>query len=429
MKKILIISPNFPPNNTPDLHRIRIMLPHLLDFGWQIDILAVDSKYTEVNIDSFIEKTVPENINIYKVKALNVKYTRKIGLGNLGIRAFYFMYKKGIEIIKKNKPDIIFFSTTVFPVLTLGKLWKNKFKIPFVIDLQDPWRNDYYLNFPKNKRPKKFWFDYTLNKILEKYTIPETDGIISVTDAYTLELNNRYNLKNIPNLTMPLGASTNDFLFVEKENIPVSINYSSNYINIIYTGVIPNNMLFSIKAVLKAIKKYNEINEKKIKIYFIGSNYATKDKQKDKVTPIAKELNISDFIEEKTDRVSYFEAIKLMQISDILLLPGTTDKNYTASKLYPYLLSKKPILVVFNENSNLKTIITKISNLPIALFNEKTENNVLSDSVYLLLEKILSQDYTFEIADNELKKYTDNYMTKEIEELFLDVINNYDRKN
>ena len=425
MKRILIISPYFPPNNTPDLHRIRIMLPHLLNSGWYVDILSVDTKYTEAIIDPFIEKSIPKEINIYKTKAFNVKYTRKFGLGNLGIRSFYFLYKKANKIIKTNKPDLIFFSTTVFTSLALGPIWKRKYKIPFVIDMQDPWRNDYYLQLPKNKRPKKFWFDYKLNKILEKYTIPKTDGIISVTQAYIDALNDRYKISDKPFLILPLGAASNDFEITKNLEIPLSVKLSNKYLNIVYTGVIPENMLYSIEAVLQAIAKYNNNYEKKIKIYFIGTNYAPKRLQKKRTISLAKKLEIEEFVYEETDRVSYFEAIKLMQIADILLLPGTTDADYTASKLYPYILSKKPILVVFNEFSNLREILERISNLPSVLFNDKLSINSLSEKIFNLLKILRDNKYSYKVNQVQFQKYTDKYMTKEIEKMFEKIISKF----
>jgi hypothetical protein len=42
MKKVLIISPNFPPVNGADMHRIRQSLPYVRAWGWQPGVLAVD---------------------------------------------------------------------------------------------------------------------------------------------------------------------------------------------------------------------------------------------------------------------------------------------------------------------------------------------------------------------------------------------------
>src|SRR5690606_24825274 len=140
------------------------------------------------------------------------KYTRKLGLGNLGLRAFWQLYRKGNELIQQEKFDLIYFSTTVFASIPLGRLWKKKLKIRFLVDMQDPWRNAYYLTVPKEERPPKFWFAHNLNKTLEKFTIPEIDGLLAVSHGYIHTLKNRYpRIHNIPEKVLTFGAAKMDF--------------------------------------------------------------------------------------------------------------------------------------------------------------------------------------------------------------------------
>ena len=60
---------------------------------------------------------------------------------------------------------------------------------------------------------------------------------------------------------------------------------------------------------------------------------------------------------EQTARVPFLSALRLQAESDFLLLPGTTDRDYTASKLYPYVFSQRPILAAFRESSSLVSIL------------------------------------------------------------------------
>jgi len=407
------------------MHRVRAMLPFFYDYNIEVEILSIDPKYTEAPHDKFIIKSIPKNIKIYRIKAFNQKITRKVGLGNLGIRAFFQMKKAGNTVIRDFNPDIIFFSTTVFTILPLGRIWKKKFNIPFIIDLQDPWRNDYYLTLPKKQRPKKFWFAHRLNTILERYTIPYVSGLVSVNTTYIKVLKKRYReIENIETLVLPLGATKNDFFLVNNLDVSSSIKYDSTYINAIYTGVVPDNMKFSIEAIILAVKKYNETSEKKIRLYFIGTNYAPKAKQKLQVMPIAEKHSFCDFVFEFPNRVPYFEAIKTMQISDLLLLPGTFDNSYTASKLYPYILTKKNVLAVFNEKSELKSIINEISNIPYISFNKNTDIENLSDLIFEKLIYLLT-DFKIIINNSAFEKYTDKAMTKSFINFILKINKEY----
>jgi hypothetical protein len=42
MKKILIITPHYPPSNLAAVHRSRLFAQHLPSFGWEPVILTVD---------------------------------------------------------------------------------------------------------------------------------------------------------------------------------------------------------------------------------------------------------------------------------------------------------------------------------------------------------------------------------------------------
>ena len=41
MKRVLIVSPHFPPVNAADMHRARMVLPFLRENGWEAEVLAV----------------------------------------------------------------------------------------------------------------------------------------------------------------------------------------------------------------------------------------------------------------------------------------------------------------------------------------------------------------------------------------------------
>jgi hypothetical protein len=42
-----------------------------------------------------------------------------------------------------------------------------------------------------------------------------------------------------------------------------------------------------------------------------------------------------------------------------LIVPGSDDRGYTASKIYAYILARKPLLAVFHEQSSVVDILQK----------------------------------------------------------------------
>ena len=47
VKKVLIVSPHFPPINAPDMQRVRLALPYLRELGWEPTVIAVGPDLVE----------------------------------------------------------------------------------------------------------------------------------------------------------------------------------------------------------------------------------------------------------------------------------------------------------------------------------------------------------------------------------------------
>lgn len=338
------------------MHRIRMSLPYYKPNNWEAVVLTVDEKYVQGYRDDLLNETVPGDIEIHKVNAWPVSITGKIGIGSISIRSFFQFKKKGNELLKKNKFDLIFFSTTMFHVCALGRYWKKKFNIPFVIDFQDPWRNDFYITNPLAERPSKFTVSHFIHKQMEAYTVPWCDGIIAVSQSYIDTLKQRYpSIKNKPSIVLPFGASVNDFNIVfQKKILPRVIDIHSDKIKVVYVGALTQFFLLLLKAFFIAFRQ-NVPGKEKYHFYFIGTHYKVgKEKQ---VELLAKELNIQHLVTEIPERIPYFSAIATMIHSDILFIPGSSDVNYNASKVYNNILTGKPIFSIYNENSPVKQII------------------------------------------------------------------------
>jgi glycosyltransferase involved in cell wall biosynthesis len=360
------------------MHRVRQSLPYFESYGWKPTVLTVFPEHVEMAKDKNLEKSIPNNIEIYMVSAYSTKYTRKLGLGNLGIRAFWQLYKKGNRLLKDDLFDLVYFSTTVFASMPLGRLWKRKFKVPFVIDMQDPWRNDYYLTVPKSKQPPKFWFAYRLNKYLEAFTIPQVDGLISVSEGYIDMLKARYpSINNIPYKVLTFGATVKDFELLPSLEIKLSIPLKSDQINLVYVGRGGHDMQKSLSLIFKTFKRGLEVNPifQKCKFWFVGTSYALDGQGIKTIEPIAKNFDVLEYVEEITDRKPYFEVLTLLKASDILIIPGSDDKNYTASKLYPNILAKKPMLCVFHSNSSVVEIVQDLNVGEVVLFDKENADD------------------------------------------------------
>lgn len=355
MKRLLIISPYFPPTNTPDIHRVRMSLPYFKQYGWEAEVVIVDPVYSDLLQDELLVDTVPGDIKIHRVKAFNKATVSKFGVGNIAYRSYIFYKKKVNELLRDNKFDLIYFSTTQFAVCTLGAYWKKRFGVPYVIDMQDPWHSDYYQDKPKHQQPPKYWLSYRLNKYLEPIALTKADGLISVSESYITDLKDRYpEIKDIPAATITFGSFKPDFEIAEKnkDKFPNLLDHGLK--NIVYIGRGGMDMHKAITPVFNALKKGLDTNPElfeQIRFHFIGTSYAPDGEGQTTILPLAKQLGVANNVTETTNRISYYHALATLQQADALFIPGSDDPKYTASKIYPYLMVKKPLLTIFNSKS------------------------------------------------------------------------------
>jgi hypothetical protein len=424
LKNLLIISPHFPPINAADMHRVRQSVWYFEDFGWKPTVVSVHESYVEGVEEPLLQKSLPKGLELIKVKAFSTKFTRKIGLGALALRSLCFYLKEVNAILKKNSFQLIYFSTTQFPVLILGRYWKWRYKIPYVIDMQDPWHSMYYQDKPKAERPKKYWFSYYLNKILEPIAMNGCDGLISVSNAYIVELRKRYcNLLTKPSSVITFGAFDKD-LEIAKEVKSTILLTEGPHKNIVYVGRGGYDMQPALSLIFSAFRmgltKQPDLYSQ-FRFIFIGTSYAPKGQGKKTIESVADKEGILEYVTEFTDRVPYFEGLSLLLKAEMLFIPGSDDPAYTASKLYPYILAKKPLLGIFHPSSSAINILEETKAGSVCKLGDSIE------TVYINLDNTLKtiQESTYKNETNWslFEKYSAKEMTKRQVELFETVVN------
>lgn len=392
MKRLLIVSPHFPPVNAADMHRVRQCLPYVREFGWDPVVFAVESACVETARDELLVETLPGDVEVHRIRALPARWTRKVGLGNLGIRCWLPLRAAVDRYLREHRVDLIFFSTTVFVTMALGPHWKQRFGVPFVLDLQDPWRNDYYLGRPRLERPRKFWFDYRLNKFLERRTVPKAAGIVSVSAGYVHELDKRYpEMGKRPNLILPFGALATDYKIAER--LP-AMRSEHSVIDILYIGRGGIDLGLAVEAMFTAFRgclESDPVRFSRIRFSFIGTSYAPNGTGVPTIAPLARAAGVERYVSETTDRLPYIQSLKRLQEADLLFVPGSDDAAYTASKLYPYILAGKPILALFNEESSVVDILRRTRAGEVVTFRKSEEPSVLARRLLPVLAKTVGR--------------------------------------
>jgi Glycosyltransferase Family 4 len=424
-KKVLIISPHLPPLNAADMQRIRMSLPYFKQFGWDAEVVTVDASFSEIVRDNLLLQSIPADIKIHKVNAFNKSWTSKLGLGSLALRSLWFYRRKVNQLLKETHFDLIYFSTTQFPVCILGAGWKKRFGVPYVIDMQDPWHSEYYRDKPSDQQPSKYWFSYRLHKFLEPIAMRNVDGLISVSENYISDLKTMYPLiKNIPAATITFGAFAADLKIAEDNCLQFTPLLDPQFTNIVYVGRGGADMHQAITVLFKTLKDGLDSEPQifnKIKIHFIGTSYAPNGQGKPTILPLAKQFGIENNIVEITDRISYYHTLITLQQADALFIPGSDDPKYTASKIYPYLLTRKPLLAIFNAKSSAIGVLKEYGVEHVYGFNSGNDVDV---KIYNFLKRVVSHDIKeYDYNANAVKKYSAENRTGQQCLLFQAVIN------
>ncbi len=425
-KTVLIVSPHFPPINAPDHQRVRMALAHFKEFGWQPIILAVAPEFSENSRDGSLLGTIPEDLEIHRVRALPVGVTRRVGIGNLALRSLPYLRAKGNQLLSSRSFDLVFFSTSMFPVMSLGPVWLKRFDVPYVLDLQDPWLSDYYkgssLRPPGGKM--KYAFSNMLGRALEPRVVREAAHIVVVSPAYPELLRSRYPELNGKGFTvLPFAASERDFEFAtasETSHGVFAIN--DGFIHWVYAGAAGAIMEKSIRSFFTALQSRVERDPQlanRLRIHFVGTDYAEASRAHKTVEPIAAEFELNGMVDERTDRLPFLTTLKLLRDADALLLFGSDDPSYTASKLFPYVMAHKPLLVVVHEESSVCEIVRKTRGGVLVTF---TGEEKLSDIATRINSQWFEGQPVSATTDwKEFERYTARSMTRSLCSVFAEV--------
>jgi hypothetical protein len=136
--------------------------------------------------------------------------------------------------------------------------------------------------------------------------------------------------------------------------------------------------------------------------------------------PLAKESGLNGIVTEHPQRLDYLDAIQVLLESDALLLVGSNAPHYTASKVFPSILSRRPILAVFHKDSSVVRILRETGAGTTVCFDEATSPASRIEGLYgHLASMAAAPPGTAPATDwNALEAYTARAMTRRLARVF-----------
>jgi glycosyltransferase involved in cell wall biosynthesis len=356
VKNVVIIAPDFTPSSYPPALRARFFAQHLREFGWNPIVLTTYPENYEWSVDPENNRLLDPSLEVIRTSALPIKWTRKMGFGDLGIRTLLPHWCALSRICRTRRVDVILISVPPNWPIALGRLAHMRFGIRYILDYNDPILTQYYWKLPRYKRPPKWALVYTLYRFLEPFALKRVDQLIGVDDSYMADLFKNYEwLRGVRATPVAFGVEPGDFEYVRQNPRPNPLfTPRDGLFHMSYVGRGGHDMVAALRAFLTAVQrgrqKAPEVYER-LRIHFVGTTYAPNAEGQYQVLPVAQECGVDDIVEERPGRVQHLDAIQILLDSDALVLLGSEAPHYTASKIFPYILAAKPLLALFHEES------------------------------------------------------------------------------
>ena len=104
---------------------------------------------------------------------------------------------------------------------------------------------------------------------------------------------------------------------------------------------------------------------------------------------IAQEAGVAELVDEQPSRLPYLSALQVLSDATGLLVIGSEEPHYTASKIFPYILARKPLLTIFHKDSSIAKIMEATRSGKLVTFSAKEPLVDKVEHVSRCLEELL----------------------------------------
>jgi hypothetical protein len=253
--------------------------------------------------------------------------------------------------------------------------------------------------------------------------------LVGVDRSYTADVFRRCPWLSEGDTTgIPYGGEPSDFEYVRshpRQN-PV-FDAQDGRVHLSYVGRGGPDMLPALRALFQAIRLGVERAPEvftRMRMHFVGTTYAANSSGQYQVLPLAQEMGLKDFVEEQPSRVSYLNAIRILLDSHALLVVGSESAHYTASKIFPYILARRPMVAVFHQASSVVRILNETGAGEVVTFSESEPLESRIPELSSRLEKLLRLPQGFQPSTRwaSFEPYTARAMTARLAQVFDHVV-------
>jgi len=321
-------------------------------------VLSVDERCYAEPGDPALATLVPADLEQVRTGALPLSLTRPLGIGDIGLRAWPYLARSLDRLIAAERPEAVFITGSPFYPLLLARRVRRQ-GVPVVVDFQDPWVS---AHGAKMKPGSKAWLAHRLAVALEPLAVRPAAFITSVSEVQNDDMAARYPWLDRGRMAaIPIGGDPEDFAALRARPLSTGGLLHPAFVNFTYVGTfLPNAtpLVERLFAALAGVRRDSSGLAERVRLNFVGTSNQPGGGDC-RVLPLARAAGVEDLVRETPSRVPYLEALSLLANSSALLLIGSDEPHYTASKIYPALMSGRPWLSLFHSASSAHAILSQ----------------------------------------------------------------------
>lgn len=335
MQKVLIIAYYFPPAGGVGTFRVAKFVKFLPQNGWEPIVVTVTPE-NYLWIDKSLEKNVPKATKIYRLPV-----SMRCIINDEGTRWLPYLIRHIGFIVREEKPNIAYLTGGPFFHMVSAQVLKHIWKLPYIIDLRDPWK----LEKKVSAKNLKNMMGNMLTNILEPWIIKGAARVICATQQMTDEYRKLYKHESqYKFVTIRNGYDQDDF--------SVPLNRYFDRFTILYTGKFTLSAGFRDPTqLLRALKILHE-GGLDLQFVHIGE-------PEQRVLEIARAVGVAAVVK-SYGKMDYAETIAYSKAADILLLIGAGGKIEQTGKIFDYLGCQKPVLALSPLDGGIGEIVSQI---------------------------------------------------------------------
>ncbi len=401
MRRVLIVSPYFPPSTLAGVHRARLLARHLPAHGWEPVVVAVHERHHEEPLDPGLAALVPAQVRVMKTGAVPAWLARRFGVGDLSLRGWWALRRAVHRLLALEGADVVLITMGPFYTSLFARRIRRRFRVPVVLDYQDPWVSRWGATLP---RWSKGGWSHRLATWLEPRVLRQADWLTAVSAGTYGEILSRHPWIEPARCTeIPIGGDPGDFETVRRDHLePTCLAEERDRVPLRHVGTLLPRAGATLRALLKGVALLRSRAPElvgRLRLDFVGTSNQPGGGPA-RVLPVAQELGLADLVREVPARVPYLEALALLVRSHAVVALGSDEPHYTASKLYPMLLSGRPGLALFHHASTVCSVIRSVGGAILVAYGDDAAVRDKIGDIAAALERLLRQPETVPAVDS-----------------------------